>query len=140
MPELRIYDLFISHAWRYHDDYDRLVELLNKAPNFKWRNYSVPKHDPAIDPNTDAGFQELKAALGEQIRPVNCVLIVSGMYAAHRRWIQVEMDIASEYGKPMIGVKPWGQERIPTEVQEAVKEMVGWNTDTIVAAIRKWSL
>ena len=46
MPTLKTYDVFISHAWKYSDDYDRIVEFLNKAPNFKWRNYSVPRHDP----------------------------------------------------------------------------------------------
>lgn len=42
MPRLKIYDLFISHAWRDDDDYNRLVNLLLAAPLFKWRNYSVP--------------------------------------------------------------------------------------------------
>lgn len=140
MPDLKTYSLFISHAWSYHDDYDRLVDMLDKAPNFKWRNYSVPRHDPAIDPDTEAGFQKLKAALKDQIRPVNCVIVLAGMYAAHRRWIQVEMDIADESKKPMVGVRPWGQERIPQDVQKRVKEMVGWNTDSIVSAIRKWSI
>ena len=39
MPELKTYDVFISHAWTYNSDYYRLVEMLDKAPNFKWRNY-----------------------------------------------------------------------------------------------------
>lgn len=140
MPHLRTYDLFISHAWRYHQDYTRLVNLLNKAPCFSWRNYSVPRHDPAIDPNTPVGFDRLTAALTNQIRPVNCVLILSGMYAAYRTWIQTEIDIAREYAKPMVGVRPWGQERIPQNVSNSVNEMVGWNTDSIVDAIRRWSL
>jgi len=46
VPELKTYVVFISHAWRYHEDYDRLVRTLNDAPNSKWRNSSVPRHDP----------------------------------------------------------------------------------------------
>ena len=46
MPALKTYRLFISHAWQYHDDYYRLVEMLNAANNFRWYNYSVPEHDP----------------------------------------------------------------------------------------------
>jgi len=72
MPELKT--LFISHAWRYHDDYDRIVKFLKQAPNFKWRNYSVPRHDPAIDPNTEPGFQKLKSALRDQITGVSVAL------------------------------------------------------------------
>lgn len=39
MPELKTYDLFISHAWKSieNSEYYRLVELLKAAPLFKWR-------------------------------------------------------------------------------------------------------
>ena len=136
MPNLKTYDIFISHAWRYSDDYKRLVNLLNKAPRFKWRNYSDPRHDPVIDPNTDVGHRKMKKELDEQIRPVNCVIVISGMYVAYRYWIQTEIDIATRYRKPIIGVKPWGQQRIP----QAVQNVVGWNTDSIVSAVRRHSL
>jgi hypothetical protein len=62
MPNLKIYDIFISHAWRYSDDYNHLVKLLNEASNFKnfkWRNYSDPRHDPIIDPNSEVGRKRM---------------------------------------------------------------------------------
>lgn len=138
MPALKTYDLFLSHMWRKTDnsEYYRLENLLKEANNFAWRNYSVPEHDP-LGTKTD---KELREALDRQIRPVNCFVIVSGMYVNHRKWIQEELEIAKSYGKPIVGVIPWGQERTPVEVQNAAKEMVGWNTDSIVAAVRKWSL
>ncbi len=49
----KTYNIFISHAWRYSEDYYRLVEMLNNAPYFKWRNYSVPQHDPVLDPEDE---------------------------------------------------------------------------------------
>lgn len=138
MPALKTYDLFLSHMWRKTDnsEYYRLENLLKGANNFAWRNYSVPEHDP-LGTKTD---KELREALDRQIRPVNCFVIASGMYVNHRKWIQEELEIAKSYGKPILGVIPWGQERTPVEVQNAAKEMVGWNTDSIVAAVRKWSL
>lgn len=48
MPQLRIYRLFISHAWIYNDDYYTLVKMLKNANHFYWHNYSVPEHDPLI--------------------------------------------------------------------------------------------
>lgn len=60
MPNLRTYSIFISHAWRYSDDYNRLVKLLNEAPLFRWRNYSDPKHDPVIGPDTDVSRRKMK--------------------------------------------------------------------------------
>ena len=136
MPALKTYDLFISHAWTHNAEYDRLVKMLNAAPNFKWRNYSVTKQDP-LDVNNDA---RLTAALKRQIRPVNCVLILAGMYVNHRKWIKKEIAIAQDLNKPIVGIKPWGQQRTPIEVQDAADIMVRWNTDSIVKAIRDYSI
>lgn len=79
MPFLRNYDLFISHAWRYNDAYYRLEGLLRAAPYFRFRNYSVPTHDPLVDPNTLIGQARLADLLERQIRPVQCVLVIAGM-------------------------------------------------------------
>lgn len=136
MPPLKTYDLFISHAWKYTDEYYRLVNLLNRAPYFKWRNYSVPQHDPL----TINSSRRLAAALDKQVRPANAVLVVSGMYVHYRDWIKFEVELAQHYNKPIIGIRPWGAQRIPKEVQDASTIMVGWNTDSIVKAIRKYSL
>jgi hypothetical protein len=124
--------------WRSTDnsEYYQLEKLLNDAPNFDWRNYSVPEHDP-LGTKTD---KELKEALDRQIRQVNCFIIIAGMYVNHRKWIQKELEIAQNYKKPIVGIIPRGQERIPKEVQDAANEMVGWNTYSIVAVIRKHSL
>jgi len=138
MPTLKTYDLFLSHMWRNteNSEYYRLVLFLNGANNFTWRNYSVPEHDP-LGTKTK---KELSDALDRQIRPINCFLIISGMYVNYREWIQKELEIALTYSKPIVGIKPWGQERIPVEIQNAAKEIVGWNSDSIVAAVRKWAL
>lgn len=138
MPALKTYDLFISHMWRNTDnsEYYRLVNLINGASNFTWRNYSVPEHDP-LGTKTN---KELSEAIDRQIKPINCLLIISGMYTNHRLWIQKELEIAKSYNKPIVGIIPQGQERTPVEVQNAAKEMVGWNTDSIITAVRKWSL
>lgn len=71
---------------------------------------------------------------------MNCVLIISGMYAAYSYWIQIEIDIAKGYHKPVIGLVPFGQDRVPMEVQQVAKKMVGWRTDSVVNAIRRWSI
>ena len=132
MPALKTYVLFISHAWTYDDDYHRLLQFLDEANWFNYRNYSVPQHDP-LDANSAS---RLMAALDRQIRPVNIVLTISGMYVSYRDWIQYEINVAESYGKPIVGIRPWGSQRVPSAVQEAATEMVGWNTSSIVNAIR----
>jgi len=133
VPAQKTYNLFISHAWAYGDQYDRVVNLLNAAPDFSWRNYSIPKDDPK--PGVS-----LEDELRNQIRPVHAVIVLAGMYVAYREWIQTEIEIAKAMEKPIIGVRPRGNERVPVAVSEAAKEVVGWKTSSIVAAIRKWAL
>jgi len=140
MPPLKTYDIFISHAWRYNESYYRLEEMLNDASNFYWRNYSVPKHDPKINPNTYNGKQVLLNGLDNQIRPGNFVIILAVMYAHYSYWIRKEIEFAQDYGKPIIGLYPWGQINAPQIVTDAADEMVGWNTNSIVSAIRRHSL
>lgn len=114
--------------------------MLYDANNFYWRNYSVPEHDPVINPRTEVGKQKLTQKLDQQIRPINCFLIMAGMYANYRYWLQKEVEIAQSYGKPIIGLIPWGQKRTPVYIQQVAEEMVNWNTSSIVAAIRKHSI
>lgn len=130
-----MYHLFISHAWTYNSEYYNLVDMLDKAPYFSWKNYSVPQHD-ALDTKTD---KELNEALHRQISPCSCVLIIAGMYYNYRKWIQKEIDIANEYGKTIIVIRPRGQERMPSELTSSNYHQVNWNTDSIVNAIRQYS-
>ena len=132
MPLLHRYRLFISHAWKYNAEYDRLIDYLGDAENFDYANYSVPEHDP-VDGN-------IEEALRKQIRPVEVVLILAGMYVSHSDWIQFEIDFADLLGKPIIGIKPWGSERIPQAVQDKAQEIVRWNTSSIVSAIRRYAI
>lgn len=140
MPILKTYDLFISHAWNYNSDYYSLENLLKTAANFNFRNYSVPEHDPLIDPNSQNGRSKLIKLLDNQVRPVNCVIILGGMYAHHSDWIQKEIQIAKSYDKPIIGIYPRGQINMPVSVQESAKRIVSWNTSSIVSAIREVSI
>lgn len=133
MPSLREYRLFISHAWDYHDDYKRMVNLLENAPNFNWSNYSVPKHDPAHGNSTSA----LKAQLINQMKFAKVIIVLAGVYASHSDWIQFEMDKANEWDRPVLGVRRWGSQRMSTAVRDASDEVVGWNTPSIVSAVRR---
>ena len=134
MPTLYPYNVFISHAWKYHDDYDRLVKLLDAAPNFTYKNYSVPRHDPCDAGNT----KKLEQALKDQMRPSQVVLILAGMWVNHSGWIQYEIDYALQCGKPIVVIAPWGAQRTPTQLQRIADAVaVNWSTASIVEAIRK---
>ena len=131
-------NIFISHAWRYSSAYSTVVDWLDNARGnrqFDYKNYSVPIHDPLIDPSSYYGKAQLKDGLTEQIRHASVVIIISGMYAAHSEWIEYEIHEAVRMGKYIIGLKPWGQERIPFVILNNANVMVGWNRDSLINAI-----
>lgn len=136
MPALRRYNGFISHAWRYNEEYYRLETMLKTAINFDFYNYSVPEHNPLI-PRT---LKALGLALEKQMRLAQFVLVISGMYVAYSDWIDFEIAYAVRTGKPIIGINPRGSLVTPRAVSRNAKIMVGWNTTSIVSAIRTYAL
>lgn len=133
------YNIFISHAWRYSEHYDKVVQWLNEAQReglITWSNYSVPQHDPLIEPNTIVGKYKLQSLLENQISPASKIIVLSGMYVAHSDWIDFEIDTSLKYNKYIIGVEPWGQERIPSKVSNSADIMVGWNKNSLINALR----
>ncbi len=133
MPTLRTYSIFICHDWEYSDDYYRICEFLDDAPNFVWKNLSVPEHDPL---ETDDMLQK---NLRDQIRPADVMLVLAGMYTARSGWMDWEMQFAHRIGKTIIGIKPRGNVQIPVVVEYHADEIIGWNSENIVKAIRDFA-
>lgn len=133
----KTYNLFISHSWSYSDTYKKLIALLKNRPYFDFRDYSVPKDDPIHNaPNSQALYDAIK----RQMTPCHVVLVMAGVYATYSTWIQKEIRIAKtefQIPKPVIAIKPWAQTNVSIFVRENADEIVGWNTEAVVEAIRK---
>ena len=100
----------------------------------------MPRHNSVINPNGDVGKKRLFRELDQQIRPTNCILILSDMYVAHPYWIQREIELAQGYNKPIIGLEPRDQEAIPSAIEDAAIAIVDWNAQSIANAIRQYAL
>ncbi|MBR0267129.1 MAG: TIR domain-containing protein [Clostridia bacterium] len=133
---LREYHIFISHSWDYNDQYETVKRWLDNARYFTWTNYSVPITNPLDVDST----KDLKQRLANRISVSSCVIILSGMYARYSRWIDYEIDTAISMKKPIIGLKPWGQERIPQKISDNADVMIGWNSDPLIQAVRDYAL
>jgi hypothetical protein len=134
--------VFISHSWSYSNHYDTLSEWIFRnqwyaeggAP-LLFVDHSVPKNNPIhYAPNEET----LKAAIFEKIAYSHVVVIPRGMYANHSRWIGKEIIGARLYGKPILAVNPWAQERKSSAVGSAANLNVGWNKKPVVQAV--WDL
>jgi len=133
------YDLFLTHAWRYHEDWTRFGDMLDRVPDLSWRNFSVPWYDPAVDPNTEAGGRFIRQWLESQIAPVAAVIFLDGVYATKsaRKWLDLELEIARARSIPVIGLAPVGQTEISNEARALVDVAVGWDPGQILAAVDK---
>lgn len=132
------YKLFISHAWDYNDEYEGVVRLLNGDIAFRWKNLSVPIDNPiATRLLLPKSYRYILRQIEEKIKQSDCLLVLAAMYVCHRGWIQSEIEAANDFGKPIIAIRPRGQERVPEIFSWlGVREPVGWTTDSIISAIR----
>lgn len=133
--------VFISHSWAYSGHYGTLSSWMFDK---KWRkgqasldlrDYSVPKDDPIHNAPT---IRQLKNAIYAKIARSHVVVIPTGIYASHSKWIRKEIDGAAEYGKPILAVNPWGQQRTSSVVSAAASKTVGWNRQSVISSI--WDL
>lgn len=136
MPNLRNYHILISHSWDYDDDYRVIKRWLDDANLFLWSDYSVPLTNP-IDARSTV---DLKEKIHSKIVNCSCVIVLAGMYAAYSKWIDYEIDEAVRLKKPIIGVAPRGQQHIPFKIQAEAKEVVRWNSASVVNAVRKYAV
>ena len=134
---MRTHPLFISHSWTYGSQYKNLVKLLRARPYFRFKDYSVPRDDPIHGARSVAA---LRAAIQQKMAPTGAVLILAGVYATYSKWINEEINLAESgfvVRKPIIAIEPWGSERTSARVKNAANRIVGWNTESVVRAIRE---
>jgi hypothetical protein len=139
-----MYDLpvFISHSWSYANHYECLAGwIFGESWNaggipITFRDVSVPKNNPIHYAPNEA---TLKAAIFQRIQQAQVVVIPTGMYATHSKWIGKEIEGSRAYGKPILAVNPWGQEKKSSVVVEASHQHVGWNKQSVIDGILRLS-
>ena len=129
------YHIFISHSWSYPEDLTNLRNLLEERGYFNVSFQEASQNEPINSENAPY----IKSVLKKRILDSDIVLGIAGMYASYSDWIAWELETADSNSIPIVGVIPRGQERISTTVSSRSKEDVRWNTESIVAAIRRWA-
>ena len=133
----RMYDLFITHAWRYHDDWTRAGQLFDSYLGDAWRNFSVPWYDPALDPNTEVGKRLVHRWLEQQIIPSCGVIMLSSVYEnkSARKWVVLEIELARKYQKPVVGLPAFGANDVAPEAMALIDRQCSWDAKEIIAAL-----
>lgn len=130
---VKLYKVFISHSWDHVDDLKRLQKLLNQRGYFKVEFTEASPDNPIHSERN----KYIRLELSHRIKESDVVLGIAGVYASYSEWMEWELDKAIENNVPIIGVIPWGQINISRVVANRAKEIVRWNTESIVAAIRR---
>jgi len=136
------YNVFVSHAWKYSERYHGVISLLDgakgKYSDFDYVDYSVPSHDPLINPNEEVGKRKLTELLKAQIAKASSIIVPAGMYVDHRYWIQKEIDLAlNGFQKPkrIIAIKHRTQKRTPQSLLEMASVEASWRSDSLAKAV-----
>lgn len=135
---LKNYDIFITHAWRNHEDWVRMGELLDNCVEINWRNFSVPWHDPAMTPNSEIGHKYIMNCLENQIIPVHGFILLTGLYAVKscQKWLDIEIQMARKHKKPVVKVPPFGKDSVPEKMSMLYGQSASWNASEIVSAFQ----
>ncbi|MDB1124697.1 TIR domain-containing protein [Vibrio algarum] len=133
--------VFISHAWAHSGHYETLADWIFKnrwnvgQASLDFRDFSVPKNNPIHNASND---KQLESAIFKQIAMSHVIVIPMGMYANYSKWIKKEISGSTNYGKPILAVNPWAQERTSSVVGRAANKKVGWNKQPVINGI--WDL
>ena len=131
----KVYNIFISHSWSYPNDLKNLRNLLHKRGYFSVEFEEASAEEPINSQNATY----IKTRLKKKISNSNIILGIAGIYASHSEWMEWELDKAKNLYIPIVGVVPWGQQRISTTVSSRSIVDVRWDTESIVEAVRQYS-
>jgi len=131
-------DIFITHAWYFHEDWSELSNLLTRSLGNQWRNFSVPWHDPAMVPHTEVGKQFILNYLESQIIPVDVVILLYGVFnksKSFKNWLEIELEFAKVHHKPVIGIPASTNGNLRDIPDGLVDFKVDWNIDKLVETL-----
>ena len=132
----RMYRIFISHSWAYSTQYDKIESFLSDE-HVNYYNHSIPKDDSV---HTNGTEKQLRDAIEGKIKGCSCVIILAGVYATYSKWINIEIELARKYDKPIIAVEPWGSEHTSAKVKAAANAIVGWNAKSVANAVKNYAI
>ena len=137
MPVLKNRHIVISRSRNCRECYDTVCEWLNTTNYFNWTDDSVSYNNELEDPER----KQRRLLLRHRISECGCVVLFAEMYDAYREWVDLAIDLANEYHKPLIGVRPRDEQSpVPKRMQINCRVTVKWQRSAIVAAIQEYSL
>ena len=130
--------IFISHHHVDDAEVNNLTALLSQNGH-DIRNSSI-RAKPANQRRLDQGLvkeETIRRLLRMKISWAGTVVVLIGKKTHTRQWVNWEIEQANKQNKRIVGVYAHGGKdaEIPTALEKYASSIVGWNTDSIIAAI-----
>jgi hypothetical protein len=130
--------VFISHHHADDAEVDHLTSLLSKR-DYDIRNSSI-RAKPANQRRLDQGLvkdETIRRLLRRKISWAGTVVVLIGKETHARPWVNWEIEQANKQGKRIVGIYVRGGTEAdkPAALEKYASTIVGWNTDSIIAAI-----
>lgn len=130
--------LFISHHHQDDAEVTNLTTLLS-SKGYDIRNSSVrmkPENQRRMDEKR-VSDKTIERILRMKISWASTVVVLVGKDTHTRPWVNWEIDKANEQGKRIVGIYVRGgtEADLPPSLEKYASAIVGWNTDSIMAAI-----
>lgn len=122
--ESKVYNIFISHIGQNEEEYDTFIQKLSAAHDFEFKNWGILEKDKLTG-------KELQ----DQIEQVGIVIVLSGLYNKYKNIIKKQVDVANKLDKPIVVIRPYGMEDVPSYLGKIASDVVGWNAPCIIDAI-----
>ena len=135
-------DLFVTHGWRMHDEWVKFDRLISDHLGDSWRNFSCPWFDPGIAQESDIGKRQIMRLLEGQMRPAKAVILLSDiwLHETFRAWIEVELDLACKYSKPVIALPRVNEIKVQPEIKALVDDVSVWSADDVVETLKQFEV
>jgi hypothetical protein len=121
--------IFVSHSYRDADLYHKLIAELRNRSHFNFQDRSVP--DITLIQNG-----KVKYTIRKRIEQCDVVLVFSRPVATKSQMIQFELNMAKQYSKPIIAIKPLEDKNVSTVVRKYADVLIEWDVEEIVRQIR----
>jgi len=132
---MRVYNIYLSRAWMEHDISKQLAGFLSGRKDFDCRAYAVPEDKWVESPYASDECQQVYSYMDG----CDIVLLMANCKYELIGNVRNEIRVAQsgfQYPKPILAVKTEVVEGVSDEVKEVAKEVVGWDAEAIVKAIK----
>lgn len=138
MPDI-IKNVFISHHHKDDASVDGIAAMV-AGKGYKLRNSSIrvkPENQKRLD-QKKVRDETIKRLLRMKMRWASQIIVVIGKETHERPWVNWEIKVAHDLGKPIIGVYEnglKGEVKIPENLERYATSIVGWRSDSVIGAL-----